>query len=453
VYHVLLIIGKWLVAGAVLGGLAVGAFFVHRQMEENRRQEATGDQVPSPTSFQGQAIKLNAKLADSYGVAVEPVREASWQERVVVYGRVVPNPRATYEVRAPFAGTVQAVEGLAWPAPGQVVRAGQSLARIVLRVGPQERFDFQAKLDEARQKRKGAEQVCKLRQEAFDRLTKSKSAGVPQRELDDAQAQLIEAQTQLASARAAEDLWQQCLNEIDSPAVKAAGAWSKALTVPEEKGRPMQLEVAELAAQPGTAVEAGGLIARLVDCSRALVRLDLPAEVLQSGPPPRHIELTTDPRSAAVPATYVGPAPLVDAPSQLSGYYYLVETARPADGTQAPSPGHETAKAEQACWRPGLFVQAQLPVGNESRSVLAVPAGAILHHQGRSLVYVRTQPNLYERREVQVLGYEGDRCLLAPLDILLEDNQLNFGVKAGEQVVSSQAQVLLSTEFRRDADD
>ncbi len=54
---------------------------------------------------------------------------------------------------------------------------------------------------------------------------------------------------------------------------------------------------------------------------------------------------------------------------------------------------------------------------------------------------------------MQILGYEGDRCLLAPLDILLEDNQLNFGVKAGEMVVSSQAQVLLSTEFRRDADD
>jgi hypothetical protein len=450
-YHILLAIGKWLAAGAVLGGLAVGTFFVHRLMEEKRRQEASGDQVPPPSSFQGQAIKLNAKLADSYGVAVEPARAASWQERVVVYGRVVPNPRATYEVRAPFAGTLQAVEGMAWPAPGQSVRAGQALARIVLRVGPQERYDFLTKLDEARQKHKGAEEVCKLRQELVDRL--SKSAGVPQRELDEAKVQLIEAQTQLKSARAAEQLWQQCLNEIDAPSVKASGAWSKVLTVPEENGRPMHLEVSELAAQPGTAVEAGGLIARLVDCSRALVRLDLPAEMLNGVPPPRHVELTTAPRSAPVPATYVGQASQVDAPSQFAGYYYLVETAPPANGTQAPSPGHETAMAEHSCWRPGLFVQALLPAGGESRPAIAVSADAILYHQGRSLVYVRTQPNLYERRVVQILGHEGDRCLLAPLDLLLEDNQSNFGVKDGEMVVSSQAQVLLSTEFRRDADD
>ncbi len=452
-YQILLVLGKWLVAGVVLSGLAVGAFFFHRWMEEKRQQEAASDQVPPPTSFQGQAIKLNAKLADSYGVAVEPVREASWQEKVIVFGRVVPNPGATYEVRAPFAGMVQAVEGMTWPAPGQTVRAGQPLARIALRVGPQERLDFQSKLEEARQKRRGAEQVCKLRQEAFDRLTKSRSAGVPQRELDDAQAQLIEAQTLLSSARTAENLWQQCLNEIDAPAVKSTGAWSKILSVPAENGRLMQLEVSELAAQPGTAIEAGGVIARLVDCNRVLVRLDLPTEVLHAGPPPRHIQLSTNSRSATVPATLVGPASQVDAPSQLAGYYYLLEMAHLMEGSQHSSPGQETTKIEPACWRPGLFVQAQLPVGSEARSVLAVPASAILHHQGRSLVYVRLDPDHYERREVQILGYEGDRCLLAPLDILLEDNQLNFGVKAGEMVVSSQAQVLLSTEFRRDADD
>jgi hypothetical protein len=444
--RLLLISGKWLTAAALLGGLAGGAFLVHRLMEEKRRQEATGDQVQAPSRLQGRAIKLNANLADSYGVAVEPARAASWQERIAVFGRVVPNPRATYEVRAPFAGALQAVEGVVWPAPGQAVRAGQALARIALRVGPQERFDFLAKFEEARQKRQGAEAVCKLRQEMVDRLTRVKS-GV-QRELDEAQVQLLEAQTQLASARAAVELWQQCLDEIDALPAKADGAWSKVLTVPAENGRPMELEVTELAAQPGTAVEAGGLIARLVDCSRALVRLDLPAELLHAGPP-RTVELTTAPRSAAVKATLVGPASQVDAPSQLAGYFYLVETTRSA----ASSPGHDAEPGARGCWRPGLFVQALLPAGGESRPAIAVPADAILYHQGRALVYVRTHPDLYERREVQILGHEGDRCLVAPLDLLLEDNQLNLGVKEGEQVVSSQAQILLSTEFRRDADD
>jgi cobalt-zinc-cadmium efflux system membrane fusion protein len=444
--HLLLIAVKWLAAGALLGGVAAGAFFLHARMEEKRRQETAGDQVQAPQRFQGKAIKLNANLADSYGLTVEPAKAATWQERVVVYGRVVPNPRATFEVRAPFAGTLQAVEGTPWPAPGQTVGAGQPLARIALRVGPQERLDFLSKLAEAREKRRGAEEVCKRRQEIVDRLVKARSSGIPQRELDEAQIQLVEAQTQLSSARAALDLWQQCLDEIDALPAKAAGAWSKALAAPAGDGRPMELEVVELAAQPGAAVEAGGLVARLVDCSRALVRLDLPAAVLHAGPPPGSVELTTAAPAAAMKATFVGPAPQVDTASQLVGYFYQAEAPHPV------SAGNDAGKAGRTCWRPGLFVQAQLP-GGESREAVAVPADALLYHQGRSLVYVRTAPDLYERREVQVLGHEGDRCLVAPLGLLLEDNQLNLGVKPDELVVSSQAQVLLSAEFRRDSDD
>jgi hypothetical protein len=429
-------------AGALLGGVAAGAFFLHREMEKKRQQEAAGDQVQAPSRFQGKAVKLNANLADSYGLNVEPARPATWQERVAVYGRVVPNPRATFEVRAPFAGTLQSVEGTPWPAPGQTVGAGQPLARIALRVGPQERLDFVAKLAEAREKRQGAEEVCKRRQDIVDRLIKARSAGFSQRDLDEAQIQLVEAQTQLSSARAAVALLQQCLDEIDALPAKAAGAWSKALAAPAEGGRPMELELTELAAQPGTAVESGGLVARFVDCSRALVRLDLPAEVLHAGPP-GNVELTTAGSSAAVKATLVGPAPQVDAASQLAGYFYQAE---------APHSGNNTGKGGRSCWRPGLFIQALLP-GGGSREAIAIPASAVLYHQGRSLVYVRTVPDLYERREVQILGHDGDRCLIAPLDVLLEDNQLNLGVKPDEQVVASQAQVLLSTEFRRDSDD
>jgi hypothetical protein len=55
-------------------------------------------------------------------------------------------------------------------------------------------------------------------------------------------------------------------------------------------------------------------------------------------------------------------------------------------------------------------------------------------------VYVRIGPGRYERREVQILGREGDRWLLAS------------GVTAGEPVVYQRAQVLLSEEFRGEAD-
>jgi hypothetical protein len=69
-----------------------------------------------------------------------------------------------------------------------------------------------------------------------------------------------------------------------------------------------------------------------------------------------------------------------------------------------------------------------------------VPASAVLFHQGRALVYVRLDPDRYERREVQLLGRESDRWVLAS------------GVKTGEFVVHEQAQVLLSQEFNADTD-
>src|ERR1700722_620550 len=49
----------------------------------------------------------SADDAASYGIASEPVKLAQWHPRVCVDGRVLPNPNATLEVRAPFGGVVQ----------------------------------------------------------------------------------------------------------------------------------------------------------------------------------------------------------------------------------------------------------------------------------------------------------------------------------------------------------
>jgi multidrug efflux pump subunit AcrA (membrane-fusion protein) len=92
-------------------------------------------------------------------------------------------------------------------------------------------------------------------------------------------------------------------------------------------------------------------------------------------------------------------------------------------------------------WRPGLFVKALVKATGEAAvSAVSVPAGSLLYHDGRALVYVRLPPGRYERREVRVLGREQGRWVLAE------------GVAAGEPIVSHRAQVLLSEEFRGEAD-
>jgi hypothetical protein len=450
-----------LAAVAVVGNLGLLAFHVH-DLREKRRLQAAGE--PPPPRVEDKAVKLNANLAESYGLETEAARASDWQERVTVYGRVVPNPRATYEVRSPFAGTLQAGVG-AWPAVGQTVRAGQVLGRVAVRVGPQERLDLAARLNEARLKRQGAEEVVQLRHSVVERLARARSDVVAQRDLDEARVQLAEAQTQLATAKAAVDIWQQALDEIDRHEARAEGVWSRPLAVPAEAGGGADLEVTELAGQPGVAVEAGGLVARVVDFRRVLVRLDLPAELLRAGPPPADVELVASsnppvelrgglsrldepPAAAPVKAVRVGPAPQVEASSQLVGYYYSMDnaaSAAPADGKARPA---------RTAWRPGRFVRAVLPLAAApAQEAVSVPATALLYHQGRTLVYVRIAPDKYRCHEVQVLGHRDGRCVVAPAPQDPTGTRTEGrGLLPDDVVVTRQAQVLLSTEFRRDTD-
>jgi hypothetical protein len=63
------------------------------------------------------------------------------------------------------------------------------------------------------------------------------------------------------------------------------------------------------------------------------------------------------------------------------------------------------------------------------------------------LVYVRVKPGAYERREVRLLGREGDSWALAA-----RQTSARSGLEPGEVVVQRGAQVLLSEEFRGDVD-
>src|SRR5262249_49877065 len=123
-----------------------------------------------------------------------------------------------------------------------------------------------------------------------------------------------------------------------------------------------------------------------------------------------------------VPAALLGVAGQVDAVSQLVACWYEAADAPPG-------------------WRPNLFVKALLPGAGPARDAVAVPRSALLYHQGRTLVYVRLNPGRYQRCEVQVLGTDGDSYVLAPGNVV-----------AGDPVVIRQAQVLLSEEFRGEAD-
>ncbi len=442
---------RWVVAVGLLGGFLALAYVLRGQIGGRHDGDDAGE---TPRRIQNNAIKLGAQLAESYGLKDVPAEIAPWHPHLTLHGRVVPNPQATAEIRTPFAGTLRA-DRESWPELGKRVSAGQVLGYLDIRVGPEVRLELLTKLNDALARREGAKKIVKIQQERVDRF-ESASGSIARADLDAARVQLNEARIQLASAEASVAVWQDALAQINHQGDRKDAAWSYPLKTP------FPGVVTDVAAGPGTAVEAGSLIIRVVDFQRVLVRLDIPLSALAAGAPPQVelIAVAAAPAALdagsrpvpAVPAVLVGPAPQVDAASQSAGFWYEVNlaatsgkpsvSASPSPATGAfPENRDKAASNLPEFWRPGLFVKAEVPVqGVPAQSAVAVPRSALLYHQGRALVYVRLSPGRYERREVQVLGREGNRWLLAG------------GVAAGEHVVSQRAQVLLSEEFRGETD-
>jgi hypothetical protein len=371
----------------LLAGAAVGTVYWY----EYGRRGPAADEGKAPLVQRGDiTLKFQPDLAQSYGIRAVPAVQVSWRPQPTVFGRVVPNPQAAAELRVPFAGLLKAVPAQAWPRLGDHVQAQQVLALMETRLTPAERVDIRAKGAEARAKHQGADKAVAIQDDRLGELEKlNVQGGAAKREVDAARLALLEAQTQREAALAQAKIYEQ------------------ALAVPEGKSAlvrlaaPLSGEVTELAAQPGLAVEPGYVLLKIVDFWRVLVRLEFPIAVAP------------------------GSAPQVESASQRIAALYALD---------AP-PG-------AAAWRPGLYVRASFAdPAAAPRPAVAVPATALLYHQGRTLVYVQLGRDRFQRREVEVLGRDGDTVILGG------------GVHADESVVAAQAQVLLSAEFRRDTDD
>ena len=444
---------KWSLLLGLLCGIGYGLW---RLREWNGEPADQQPQSTSPASLEDAGtITFDLEAARRLGIADEPVREIDWSERVVVYGRVIPNARVTTEVRATTAGILRSESNASWPVPGQRIPRGQVLGYVEVRVGPEVRLDLQNKLSEARFRQRGEGDVVKTHERTVESLKKVTDREILSRaELDTALVNLAEAKIQLATAEAAAALWEKSLQEISQENLEANSLWRQPILAPGDG------EVTELTGQPGMAVEPGSLILQLVDFRRPLVRIDIPAALLMHGDVPRQITLdpavdsshgfggVLKPITENVPLRHrqvllVGPAPAIDVSSQFVGYWYEGQCDKDASDKQVSEPGPLDV------WRPGLQVRANFrPAGAASQSAIAVPISAVLFHEGRSLVYVHVGDDEYQRREVRLLGREGETWIVSRR----KGEQLT-GLATGELVVHTQAQVLLSKEFLKGGGD
>ena len=233
---------------------------------------------------------------------------------------------------------------------------------------------------------------------------------------------LVQSQSEIMLARSALDASQKELARLKTLAADQNTS-ARALETAEALARRDQiaLETAQmrLVSTWGKGVagqnDLPAFIHSLASMETVLARLDLPfgsgAEGLPTGV--RIAALTAEEK--LLPAVLLGPAPSADPQVQGQGFLVHLKTA------SLP---------------PGAALSGWLSLPGEEEKGVLVPRSALVRHAGEAFIYVQRSPGLFERHEVE---------LAHPLE---KGWFVAEGLKAGESIVISGAQQLLSTELK-----
>lgn len=158
-----------------------------------------------------------------------------------------------------------------------------------------------------------------------------------------------------------------------------------------------------------------GFVQSLAAGESALVRIDLLAgDVLKAPPLGARLFALAD-ESNAVEASFIGAAPAVDAQSQGQGFLFLV-------------------KSRRLGFTPGAAVIGYLQTAGQAQNGVLIPRAAVTRFNGKPWIYLQTGNDAFLRREISLARPLAEGWFTAQ------------GVKPGEGVVVSGAQLLLSEE-------
>ena len=217
----------------------------------------------------------------------------------------------------------------------------------------------------------------------------------------------IESESRLASERLArlEELFAaEAVSRAELDRARAQAATLRAeLDAVGGTGRtvgvtaPFSGRIAEIMVTPGEAVAAGASLARLVRTDPLWVEVGLRPEVVGTlGAAPAGLVIQGGPGQAPVSfgaqsVRLVSRAPEVD---RTTGLVQTIVEVRGAEGL-----------------RVGTAVQAEVLLPGQ-RAGIVVPAEAIVDDAGVPIVYVQPEGESFVRREVRIVGRQGDRVLV-----------------------------------------
>jgi hypothetical protein len=154
-------------------------------------------------------------------------------------------------------------------------------------------------------------------------------------------------------------------------------------------------------------------------------------------------------RSAAIKAELISAAPQTDATAQGESYFFQVDGRRDCSGQSCDMhaiPGDCRVRSRRTCGihtvpgdnriRTGMRVAAWIPEPGESQSGVVIPKSALIWHMDQAFVYIKTAEEQFSRRPIEHYSATAGGYFVGS------------GLSAGEQLVVTGGQMLLSEEFR-----
>lgn len=314
------------------------------------------------------------------GIKTAPLQLQADSVRANFPAQVVVPPNAEQAVSSPVAGLVSQL----LVQQNQAVRAGAPLVRIV----SAELGQLQLQLLRASARATLARQTAQREQRLFD------EGIIPERRVQEAQANLSEGEAALQQAKAALRLGGMPTATIDR--IAASGNLQDSVTLSSTHAG----VVTEIAVKTGQRVDSASLLLRVAQTATLWLDIQVPVTESARWKPGTRIQL----QGRNIAARIVSASPTVSASSQTVLLRAVIE------GTDGQV-------------RPGEVLTVELPVGAAAGS-WDLPLSAVAHDGNGAYVFVRTQDG-FEARPVKIAASAGQRV------------QVQGALKVGEHVAVS----------------
>jgi RND family efflux transporter MFP subunit len=320
-----------------------------------------------------------------------PVEADVLEDGVTLQGTVKAAGGREVAISAPVNGRLALGAG-SLPQIGRKVRRGELLAVLTPAEGATE---DRATLRQAVRAAEATTTQARLDLARAERLYKAQA--VPGKRVEEARTALTLATSQLAAA-------QEHLRAKEATLTGAVGVTDESFHL----RAPITGTVVEAAVVPGAAVEGGAALYRLVDLSTLWVEARVPEANVNRVASADRAEVTV----AGSPTVTVG-----------RGRGGLITTGSVLDPATRTAPVVYAVPNPQGTFRIGMTAEVRALTGTTPRGPV-VPKSAVVDDNGRSIAYVQTGGESFERRELRLGVKQGDRV------------QVLSGLKPGDRIVT-----------------